>query len=158
MNATVIKYIFQTNVKTKNWFGGFSSPDLPLPTPKKFPTIIVLNTDYAEGAGEHWCLFIRMKKNQNEFFDPYGQPPTLYNFNESLFQEIDKIIYNDTRVQGSLPTCGHHCIFFGINRAMGYSTEHIVKKLYSSDLEKNDHLVFQFIKKTYGDDFASFDM
>lgn len=158
MNGAVLKYIFQTNIYTKKWFGGFSSPDLPLPIVKKYPTLFVLNTDYAQGEGEHWCLFIRINEVENEFFDPYGQPPTLYNFEESLFQKINKIVYNDTRVQGKLPTCGHHCVFFGINRAMGHSMEHIVKNIYSSNLEKNDNNVFQFIKKTYGDDFASFNM
>jgi len=156
MNGAVLKYVFQTNVYTKNWYGGFSSPDLPLPRVKKYPTLFVLNTDVTTGPGEHWCLILLLSKKHNEFFDPYGNSPTLYNFDKSIFDSVDDVIYNDTCVQGLAPTCGHHCIFFGIHRAIGYPMEHIVKKLYSQNLCKNDNMVFNFVKDTYGESFAKF--
>ena len=69
---------------------------------------------------------------------------------------LDNVIYNDTCVQGLAPTCGHHCIYFGIKRAQGHSMEYIVKKLYSNNLLKNDRRVYNFVKSIYGEDFASF--
>jgi hypothetical protein len=158
MNGAVLKYIFQTNVYTKKQFGGFSSPDLPLPKIRRYPTFFILNTDLAKGPGEHWCLFIAVNKRHNEFFDPYGNPPTIYDFDTALYKKVDDIVYNDKCVQGFAPTCGHHCIFFGIHRAMGYSMDHIVNKLYTENITRNDFKVFNFVKNMYGEDFANFNL
>jgi hypothetical protein len=156
MNGAVLNYVFKTNINTKKHFSGFSSPDLPLPKLKRFPTIIILNTDKANGPGEHWCLLFVKSKRKADFFDPYGNPPTYYNFDKPIFDKLDDVVYSDSCVQGITPTCGHHCIFFSIQRARGHSMEHILKKMYSKNLWKNDRMVYNFVKNSYGDDFASF--
>jgi len=156
MNGSVINHILTSNPYTKHWYNGFSSPDLPLPHITKYPSLIVLNTDTTDGPGEHWCILIVFNNDEAEFFDSYGQSPQTYNFHNSIFEHVKKIKYNTRRVQGKLPTCGHHCLFYSVLRANGFSLNNIMSNKYSENLFNNDVTVFNFIKNSYGELYAKF--
>lgn len=156
MNGSILNHILKKHLHTQKWFQGFSSVDLPLPPIKKYPALFILNTDDTRGPGEHWCVVIIFNKNRAEFFDSYGKPPCEYNLHESILNYSNTINYNKKRVQGNKPTCGHHCLFFSIQRAEGKSMENILQSLYTNDLYANDNLVYSFIKNSYGNEYASF--
>ena len=159
MRGAVIKHILSTNPHTRKWFHychGFSSPDLDIPIIHHYPALIVLNSDDSNGPGEHWCILIIWNPSESEFFDPYGLPLNFYNFDEAVFKVVKNVTCNTKCVQGIQPTCGHHCIFFSINRAAGHSMQFIVKKLYSDSLRKNDIMVYNYIRDTYGDEYAKY--
>jgi hypothetical protein len=155
MNASVITHILSRDPYTHEWFQGFSSPDLPLPKIKRKPALFVLNTDDSDGPGEHWCVALIRNRNNCEFFDSYGLPPSAYNFESELLKQCKHVSYNEFRVQGTSPTCGHHCLFYALKRARGLSSVKIYETFYSLDLERNDRMVYNFIKK-YGDVIAQF--
>ena len=156
MNGAVISHILSTNPGTKKWFCGFSSPDIPLPDIEKYPSLIILNTDKANGPGEHWCVVIIFNKNYCEFFDSYGRPPCKYNLEEPILKHVNQITYNPKRVQGNAPTCGHHCLFFALHRASGKTLSEIMYNLYTECLKINDNIVYSFVQNSYGKIYASF--
>jgi len=158
MNGSVINHILSTNTHTNKWYNGFSSPDIPLPNIKKYPSLVILNTDTTDGPGEHWCVLIIYNRNKSEFFDSYGQSPSFYHFDKPIFEQVNNIQFNNVRVQGSYPTCGHHCLFFSILRAAGHSMKNILLNKYSNHLLNNDQLVYNFIKNSYGNLYAQFDV
>jgi hypothetical protein len=157
MNAAVLTHVLSTNSYTDTLFQGFFTPDTDLPKKFKKPALFVLNTDESEGPGEHWCIVFLWNKNMCEFFDSYGMSPSLYKFDSILLKYANRLIFNEFRVQGSQPTCGHHCLFYAINRCMGKSRENILEQMYSaSDLAKNDRLVYNYIMRKYGTVFSQF--
>ena len=157
MNGTVLIKILKQNKNTRNIFQGFSTPDVPLPNIKKFPALIILNSDTSTGPGEHWCVIYIKNKNICEFFDPYGISPNYYNFTKQLLKISNSIIFNTYPIQGIAPTCGHHCVLFSIYRCKGYSAKFILNNLYDkNNLQSNDMLAYNYILKNYGPAYAKF--
>jgi hypothetical protein len=155
MNGAVITHILSRDPYTAPWFHGFSSPDLPLPRIRRKPALIILNTDNARGPGEHWCVALIRNRNVCEFFDSFGLPPAVYNFEAQLLKHCQNIRYNEFKVQGSSPTCGHHCLFYALKRGRGFTAKQICEKMYSSNTERNDRMVYNYIKQ-YGDVIAQY--
>jgi hypothetical protein len=157
MNSSVIKHILTRDPYTGPMFQGFSAADLLLPDKIKCkPALFILNTDTADGPGEHWCAVIIRNKNVCEFFDSYGLAPSVYNFETQLLDHCNKIRFNEFRVQGANPTCGHHCLFFALKRARGVTLHDMFTKHYSStNLNANDRMVYKYVKR-YGDVFSQF--
>jgi hypothetical protein len=160
MNGGVIQYILGNNPYTAKFFKGFCTYDLPLPKNFSKPAIFILNTDRWYGDGEHWCVVNFVSDNVCEFFDSYGKPPCYYNFDKILYPHVKNIVYNKFRVQGLKPTCGHHCLFFILFRYYGYSSSFILKKVFRhktlADLERNDSIVYDYIKNNFGAHYATF--
>lgn len=155
MRGIVIEHILKTNPATSNYYQGFNTFDIPLPDSLTKPAIIVLNTDNFEGPGEHWCVANFLANDVCEFFDSYGKKPCYYNFDKILYAHCKTIVYNPFRVQGNLPMCGHHILFFILKRYNGVSAAEILNSLYSkTDLFYNDMLVYKFIEHNFGETFA----
>ena len=153
MNGAVITHILNNDPQTCKWFQGFATPDTKIYITHK-PALIILNTDKSNGPGEHWCVAIFLKNNVCEFFDPYGFSPVVYDFKHILLEYAHKIKFNTKRVQGNAPTCGHHCIFFALNRSRKKSVEKIMR-VYSMNLKQNDAMVYKFVQNL-GVKFAHF--
>lgn len=120
------------------------------------PFAIVYNTDDSDGPGIHWCAAIFHPNLTAEFFDSYGQPPSAYNLQKNLLKYADNIYYINKRVQGFLPTCGHHVLFYLLQRCRNVPPHVIYSKYYSDYRNSNDSFVFQFIKKNFGSKMANF--
>ena len=156
MNARVIEHILSTNPYTYHAFQGFNTFDIPLPR-ITHPAIIILNTDCAEGPGEHWCVANFVDNNICEFFDPYGFSPCFYDFDKIIYKKAKRILYNPDRLQGDLPTCGHHCLFYVLKRYYGNTPDCILNHLYKKDDRSyNDAMVYDFIKNEFGYNYAKF--
>jgi len=160
MNASIIQHILGNNPYTSRYFQGFCTYDIPLPKNFQKPAIFLLNTDKWFGPGEHWCVANFVSDEICEFFDSFGNPPCYYNFDKNMYKHVKHIVHNSFRVQGSQPTCGHHCLFFVLFRYYGYDASFILNTLLThtnlDDLERNDRIVFNYIKKYFGDIYARF--
>ena len=160
MNGSVIQHILSKNPFTSKYYRGFCTFDLELPNNFSKPSIFILNTDRWYGAGEHWCVANFISEDVCEFFDSYGKPPCYYNFDKILYPRTKTLLYNPYRLQGSKPTCGHHCLFYALLRYYGYSSNSIINELLSHnsvrDLERNDSIVFNYISKNFGEFYANF--
>ena len=137
---------------TKSIWKGFLAPDVQLfgiPQPP-FPHLYVVNNAPTFTGGEHWCVLI-VFKHFCEFFDPFGKSPFENGVLKSIFSHCKKIKYNNVQYQSILAkTCGHHCIFFAMQRARGVSCKQIKQIYNETNLTQNDDMVFNFVVKHFG--------
>jgi hypothetical protein len=155
MNGAVIQTILTRDPYTAPWFRGFVTRDLSLPNKFNKPALFILNTDTSKGPGEHWCALIIFNKRRCEFFDPYGKHPATYGFEKLIDEHVTATVYNPVMVQGKMPVCGHHCLFYVLHRARGLSPHYIINKLYTpGNLKKNDATVFRFARR-FGAKYAA---
>ncbi len=147
MNSARIEFILKHDPATRRIFKGFAYPDYS-DSFSKYPALLILNTDSVSGPGEHWCACYFVNKKYAEFFDPYGISPDIYGFTPIIKQHSNKIYFNEKPVQGFLAsTCGHHVLFYALHRARNISSKKIINKYYSNDPNKNDNMVFKYLKK-----------
>ena len=151
MNSSRLEQIFINDPCTAHMFAGFGNPDIILPKINYFPSFVILNTDSYLGKGEHWCVICFTENKYCYFFDSFGRPPTEYNFISTLRSMCSTIRHNSRAVQGTLAeTCGHHCVYFCMKLCIGWSPDKIIKS-YSFSTRKNDNMVFDFVRRKYGD-------
>jgi hypothetical protein len=157
MNGAVIQKVLARHTATKNIYKGFASVDTSLKKIKKYPVLFILNTDNSSGPGEHWCVAYFQNKHICEFFDSYGLSPDFYGFTKQLLKLAKQIKFNSFPVQGLQPTCGHHCLYYSIQRCRNNSSKFILSKLYKfNDTKFNDLLVYNFVKNNYCSAYAEF--
>jgi hypothetical protein len=157
MNGAVLQHILSRDPYTCCWFKGFTTRDLSLPEKFSKPALFILNTDVYNGPGEHWCVLIIFNKSRGEFFDSYGNAPSFFGFDHLFEPHCKNIKHNTVRLQGLEPVCGHHCLYYALNRARGTTLNQLLNKFYSVDnLKFNDRLVYKFVKK-FGNKFAELD-
>jgi hypothetical protein len=135
---------------TARYFQGFAMRDsmgFHLGKNMKTPGLYILNTDSESGKGEHWCVVFFSEKGECEFFDPFGSPPSVYQFDRILSTPYSSVnIYNPFCMQDLFSkTCGHHCLFFAYFRCRGVSFSEILKCYDQADVKKNDKMVTDFI-------------
>lgn len=147
MNSTRIEFVLKKDPFTKKVFEGFAYPDFHKKL-RKFPSLVIFNTDSVSGPGEHWCACFYLNKQFAEFFDPYGMSPDIYDFTPSIQRFSKKIYFNEKPVQGlTADTCGHHVLFFSLHRSRNISSKTIMNKFYSDDAAKNDKMVFNYLQR-----------
>jgi len=155
MKGEAIENIISSDPQSRQWFQGFSSPDLQIPQPVSWPALYVLNTDVSDGPGRHWCLAILFSNGVCEFFDPLGRSPGVYKFHKPIFKHCEYISFNEYPVQSLTSTvCAHHCLFFIYHRVRGLTASKVMRKYSTTDTELNDRIVYTFIRTRYGDDVA----
>lgn len=164
MNAGRIDHILTNDPYAGPMWRGFLAPDVRLP-PRSVPDspeLYVVNTAPSHAPGEHWCVFFR-DANRCDFFDSYGLPPSSYSLCPALpcskhGGSNETIFYNPFQLQ-DFPdrTCGHHCLFFALHRAQGFSLKQIINTKYNRyGLPKyNDDLVLNYIFTNYGPTLAA---
>lgn len=149
MNALQISALLSLDPYTSRCFKGFGWVDTKqLPYAGDDPALYVLNTDMEMGRGEHWCV-VYYDRDIMEFFDPFGSPPVLYDFDEVLnSRESRKYLYNSTCVQNpEAIVCGHHCVHFAFHRCRDISFQEILDMYDGRDLNRNDRMVRDFVMK-----------
>lgn len=154
MNGRVIEHILTSDPYTRTAYKGFNTFDIPLKKKFSRPAIIILNTDYEDGVGEHWCVANFVNNDICEFFDSYGQQPCFYHFDKIIYKQCEKIVSNPFCVQGFSNVCGHHCLFYVLHRYWGYDDVFILNMYSKTDLLSNDRMVYEFIAKNYGETCA----
>lgn len=131
-----------------NSFGVYASDQLPVRVPPL--SAIVVNTDPHTHKGTHWVAFFRDLNGGLEYFDSYGNPPTVhdhvrfirrnssccYFFNPILLQSIDSSV------------CGLYCLSYLYIRSTGFQMKEFTS-LFSGNVIRNDELIVEIFKRLY---------
>lgn len=157
MNGVRIHHILSLDPYTAPLFKGFGNPDTPLPNLHPLPSIIILNTAPISSPGEHWCVACFANDGSCNFFDPFGLSPLLYGFGTALLTACKiGIRFSKIPVQGILSkTCAHHCLFFALKYARGYTPDQIMHFYSSNNSVSNDNMVFEYIRRKSGSILAT---
>lgn len=144
-----IGFILRNDPHVSPIFAGFAFPD-NAPEIKTFPAIAIINTDLSTGPGEHWCAAFVDSSKHCEYFDPLGVPPNdaslKFNLTPLLQSFCDTLTFIPIPVQtpGTV-SCGHHCIYFCLLRARGFSLKTILNHFYVKNTLENDAKVTQLV-------------
>ena len=125
------------------------------------PSAFVVNTDPATKPGQHWIGIHFTRDGVGEYFDSYGLPPQLPEFNNFLKNNSEKTQYNHQRLQGPLSAvCGQYSIYFLLHRCRGitmsirYQQERLQREqFYQNTLSRiktnvfDDQLFFQQVSR-----------
>lgn len=102
---------------------------------------IVANTDNHKQAGSHWVSFYVDDNGQGVYFDSYGLPPLISNFQRGLRKNCTSYRWNSKTIQSSSSKfCGEYCIMFLYYMSRNYKLEEFCA-LFSRNRKKNDILV-----------------
>lgn len=98
----------------------------------------VINTAKSNSNGEHWVAII-IEPHLIFYFDSYGLPPW-----PALTRRINQTnipwTYYPRRLQlGSLPTCGHYCVYLIRNYGKAGLFSHF------TDINTNDYLIIKIV-------------
>lgn len=152
MNDKRIDFMLNADQFTAPLWKGFLAPDIWLTgiASKPFPHLYIVNNAPTYTGGEHWCVLF-VHEQFCEFFDSFGRSPIENGVLKAFLRHCKKVKYNDCQYQAiSANTCGHHCIFFAMQRARGFSC-HEIKQMYDKvNFAQNDDMVFNFIVKHFG--------
>lgn len=141
-----IRDILTRDKRTKSSFRGVYAKDqLPVSAPSS--SLYVCNTDPSTRRGEHWVVIYIDSERRGEFFDSIGDVrPIEEQFERFLCKNSIIWTRNAKAVQHLLSdACGYHCIFFAINRCVGYSMNSIIN-MYTPNLMYNDEIVQEFVR------------
>ena len=141
-----IRDILMHDKRTKSSFRGVYAKD-QLPAQAPTSSLFVCNTDPSTRGGEHWVVIYIDGERRGEFFNSIGDAQPMEELFESFIRR-NSITWtrNSKAVQHLMSdTCGYHCIFFAINRCVGYSMSSIIN-MYTSNLMYNDEIVKEFVR------------
>ena len=138
-----IEYILQNR---KEFLGCFPSDSLP-PFPTQFPKSMIINTDKATKAGEHW-LGLVLTENKCFYFDSYG----LFIFNTNIIKYLQPfykmISYSSIPIQHATTTlCGEFCIGFIKHVKSKITYEKFLLKFDQLNLINNNIIIQNMISK-----------
>lgn len=133
-----------------DFLGVYPCDLLPMRQISKRPFGVIVNTHPQTLPGEHWLAAYFPSPGYGEFFDSYGRPPDSPDFPGAIAMFLErqskKYTFHQLQLQHpSAVTCGHHCVFFLLNRSKGVDYGNILK-MYSDDAVKNDQMVKLFVK------------
>lgn len=136
MNTLEIKQKLEENKHTKAIFQNVYAVDqLPREKIRQDRWLLVVNCCPIKRKGEHWICIYGDKDAGIDFFDSFGFSPVEYDkkitqfFHRQGYPGID-VKFNATRLQDfNSDACGHFCIMFACQRALGRSMGTIVERL-----------------------------
>ena len=128
MHRRQIEAILSVNNMTKKTFRGVFPMDR-LPASRQ-PGGYVINLDDHDEPGSHWVA-VYDDGQEVEYMDSYGTPP----LDLLCLQFVGpNYAYNTIPLQQRFSNaCGFYCVYFLLQRARGFSAEHILKVLKRSD-------------------------
>lgn len=130
--------------------GVFAADTLPRRL-HKTPALLICNTDPITKPGSHWIAFYIDRDGQGEFWDSYGLPPIVPSHRKFLDRHCKKWTHNHTTLQAiDSQVCGEYCVLYLVHRAHGCTLRSFVKKLFTRDSVKNDHVVRKLFQRMFG--------
>ena len=147
MDGLTLEIFMRQDPHTAPFFEGvFAADVLPRVLHKK-PSLLIANLDPITKKGSHWVAFYRGCEGRGEYFDSYGLPPMVTEHKRFLNRTCQSWRYSPVCLQAFNSTvCGEYCLMYLVYKAHGYSLNQFVQ-LFSDDVEKNDILVHQMIKR-----------
>lgn len=109
LSTLQIQSLLQNN---KFFCGVFACDNIPQFVHR--PCAIIVNTDGAAEAGEHWVTIILKLGHKALYFDPFGFPPLIPEIQEYLTTHASNgFKYNSLTLQHpNSQACGYYCIAF----------------------------------------------
>jgi hypothetical protein len=146
MDNNTIANILKRDPYTKHSFKGVYPSDR-CPRTLKRGSCYVVNTDPTQYPGRHWvCIYVPEGKGAVEYFDSYGRPPTTI---PGIARVLRNARYNTKQIQSLYSdVCGHHCIYYLLNKCRGKSMGTIVSR-FTNDLRRNDKNVKRALKNVF---------
>lgn len=130
---THLKYLPVNNI------GVYASDCLPRYIPRS--SAIVVNTDPHTKRGTHWIAIFLDAHGKLDYFDSFGQPPTVRTHIEFVRRNSQQYFYNPQQCQSlTSAMCGHYCLTFLYFRSHAFSMKEFVS-MFTNDVNKNDKLV-----------------
>ena len=133
-------------VTSKNFLGCFPLDKLPC-FPQRFPTSIIVNTDFSKGTGQHWLALV-LDKDKCFYFDSFGLPIVEEHLLKYLEPHYTVITYSDICIQdiGS-DKCGKFCILF-VKQVKNKTTyDNFLSNFNHKNLWENDVIVEQWLSR-----------
>ncbi len=154
MDTRQIRSIMQQKIGGGG-FGVFPSDKLPAQI--NGPCALIVNFDPATMPGSHWVAIFINCQGVAEYFDSYGQPPTVTSI-QTFLKGFHRCRFNKKRLQGPFSSvCGHYCIYFAIQRWKNVPMEDIVRK-FSEDLDENDEMITEWINNNFELETETYDI
>ncbi len=149
MDTEEITSILMRDRFTRQVFRGvFASDRLPRHH-LQHPSAIVINTDPSTEPGQHWVAIYITRDGVGEYFDSYGQPPSLSSIITFLKRNTLQTVHNRISLQGPLSAvCGQYSLFFLLHRCRDIDMNTIVR-FFSTNKRENDIAVNEFIRKHF---------
>lgn len=145
-----IKKVLLTDAKCMKIFRGVFAADT-LPTKFVTPAAFIVNTDIAQGPGEHWNVIFIDNKGNGEFFDSYGLPPLIENHVAFLKKHCNKFTFNKHPLQSvSSSVCGHYCCLYVAAKSRNINLNRFLSFFFPNDCNSNDALVILTFMKKFG--------
>lgn len=122
-----------------------------LPIVNKYPFILIANTDNHDGPGKHWVAIYLDENKKGEFFDSFGQSPSVYGpyFENFLMENSIDFTSNLRTLQSMMSAvCGQYCLFFLIHRCRDFSLNKILS-VFTEEPYINDEMVHNFVEERY---------
>lgn len=117
-----------------------------------YPFFLCVNLDESDKEGSHWVgIYIARRGAELEFFDSYGNSISSYisHFNDFARRNNLRVIESHQTLQGpGSYVCGHYVIMYMYFRLKGCGRRIFYAK-FSNNLQKNDKIVFEFVKKFF---------
>ena len=168
MNSGLIDYLLNTHPETALSFEGVYPADV-FAHLTKTPSFVavnkrpgafrsfVVNQDPIFLKGSHWTVFIYPSTGTTEYFDSFGQPPTLVPEFREIIDE-NGCYFNTKLIQHPFSTvCGQHVLHYILLRSRGYLMSEIINLFDRNDQVKNDVYVNEFVKREFQISLPVFD-
>lgn len=104
-----------------------------IPIIKKFPSVIIVNTDKSNSSGKHWVSLYFKNKNTCEYFDSFGLPINNKYIKKYLIKlNYKKYVYNRIQFQKlNSKLCGYYVVAFVLCKNKNIS----LKKILDDDID-----------------------
>ena len=107
-------------------------------------TAIIVNTDPHTRSGTHWVAFYLDRNAEHvEYFDSFGSPPHLPDFQRFLKRIGRRYIYNRNRLQGfNSSVCGYYCLLYLLCKSHGMTMNEFVNSFSFINFVHNDTSIY----------------
>jgi hypothetical protein len=148
MEGTQILDIGKKDSHVKMYFKGVYAANT---IPKKLlvHNLAIVNCCNQNLPGQHWVAICQTSQDTLEFFDSFGQTPSMYNLQAKL-PTSQYIVLNPMTLQNiGSEVCGHYCLYYCYYKARGYSMDQLLNQNFSNDTLNNDSRVLSIVNKVF---------
>lgn len=141
MDTTEITYALKGNKCTRKWFKGCFAAD-KLPKTFKKPALFIVNTQEAKFSGEHWISIYISEKGHCEYFDAFGQQPSVLHHIKFIKKHCTSCVYSNNQIQGPFSSkCGQFSCSFLLYKSRHRTIKSFLNVFSQTDLWLNDTIV-----------------
>jgi len=131
-------------------FKGVYPLDL-IPSVKRTPTALIINTHPSYKPGEHWVCVLIDKYGFGEYFDSFGLPPLHLKIKDYLDKYCLKgWRFNPITIQSiNSTTCGHYCVLYVMYRCQGKTYDDFMSLFNKNSIENDEKMNNLFGKYSF---------